>query len=306
MVWTIFWVIILTIVAVVLAMPSVGVRMAVELDPRLAACIVDRVLGGSAGPSIAVPVAAASELERGVLTYVAARVVADAAAAAWQVLAVVTTRAALAAAIGDAGAVVWPVTVELGGDRGIARAWLPEPALRARPTTALRIPRGLVIPMTLEAGRASLAGSDLVTLRPGDVVVLDDAWRQAGRLRLRVAGGARMIAWVREEPTGLTVSAIEPGPGPRHKEDDVSDETEREALTRAGDAPVELTIEIARFHMPLAELAALRPGEVVRAGVPLDARVVLRAGDSAVAEGELVDVEGEVGIRLLKLADDAL
>ena len=72
-------------------------------------------------------------------------------------------------------------------------------------------------------------------------------------------------------------------------------------LTELDDAPIELSVELARFSLRLAEARQLRPGEVIGTGVRLGEHVRLRAGDAVVAEGELVDVEGEVGVRILRL-----
>ena len=83
----------------------------------------------------------------------------------------------------------------------------------------------------------------------------------------------------------------------------MEDEKQRaEALVRAaGDAPIDLVVELARIRIPLAELAALRPGEVLATGRALGERVTLRAGDRAIALGELVEIEGEIGVRVLSL-----
>ena len=83
--------------------------------------------------------------------------------------------------------------------------------------------------------------------------------------------------------------------------DDVTDTQTEGALDAVGDAPVTLSLELASFELSLEELAALRPGEVVASGVPIGEAVRLRAGSKIIATGELVDVEGEVGVRLIEL-----
>ncbi len=303
------------LVAVVLAPPEPGAaRVAVELDPRLAACVIDRALGGEAGPEIAEPSSPLGDVERGVLAFVAARTVARSAGRPWRVAGVVTSPAALAYAVGDAGAVVWAAEVELGADRGAVRAWVPDAALRSAADdvvpSADRVAR-LPLSMVVEGGRGNLGAEELAELRPGDVVVLDESWLAAGgggpsgEARLRVAGSARTAWQCRIEDDGITVVRVDVGhdaPSGRGRRMKETDETSADrAVQMAGDAPVEVTIELARFTMPLEELAALRPGEVVVTGRPIGETVVLRAGGRAVAEGELVDVDGEVGVRLLAL-----
>jgi flagellar motor switch/type III secretory pathway protein FliN len=76
------------------------------------------------------------------------------------------------------------------------------------------------------------------------------------------------------------------------------EETKDSALA---DVPIELTIEVARFSMTLAELVKLRAGEVVASGRALGETAVLRAHDRVIATGELVEVDGEIGLRVISL-----
>lgn len=65
--------------------------------------------------------------------------------------------------------------------------------------------------------------------------------------------------------------------------------------------PVEVTVEIARAQCAVSEVASWRPGEVVTLATRVGDLVVVRAGGREVARGELVDVEGEVGVRILEV-----
>jgi type III secretion system YscQ/HrcQ family protein len=67
----------------------------------------------------------------------------------------------------------------------------------------------------------------------------------------------------------------------------------------AVDAPIELQVEVARFSLTLAELQRLRPGDVLATGRRIGEHVKLRIAGQAFAEGELVDIEGELGVRIL-------
>ena len=69
----------------------------------------------------------------------------------------------------------------------------------------------------------------------------------------------------------------------------------------ASDAPIELCLELARFTLPLGEISALRAGEVLCTGKAIGERVTLRAAGQPFAYGELVEVEGEVGVRITEL-----
>ena len=77
---------------------------------------------------------------------------------------------------------------------------------------------------------------------------------------------------------------------------------ETDTLQSLSDVEVELSIELARLELPIAEVAALAPGVVVTTGRLVGERVAVRAGDRVIAWGELVDVEGEVGVRLTEVS----
>lgn len=65
--------------------------------------------------------------------------------------------------------------------------------------------------------------------------------------------------------------------------------------------PVEVEIELTRLMLPLSELAGLKPGALLPLRINASEPVLLRVGDRVVARAELVDIEGEVGARILTL-----
>ena len=65
--------------------------------------------------------------------------------------------------------------------------------------------------------------------------------------------------------------------------------------------PVDVEIELTRLMMSLSDLAALKPGALLPLRINASEPVLLRVGDRAVARAELVDIEGEVGARILCL-----
>jgi type III secretion protein Q len=65
--------------------------------------------------------------------------------------------------------------------------------------------------------------------------------------------------------------------------------------------PVDVEIELTRLMLPLSELAALKPGHLLPLRINASEPVLLRVGDRAVARAELVEIDGEVGARILNL-----
>jgi type III secretion protein Q len=68
-----------------------------------------------------------------------------------------------------------------------------------------------------------------------------------------------------------------------------------------GDTPLVVRLEVGALEMTAAEWAALRPGDVVQSGRRVEDPVILRAGGREIARGELVDIEGEVGVRITQV-----
>jgi hypothetical protein len=71
--------------------------------------------------------------------------------------------------------------------------------------------------------------------------------------------------------------------------------------TLADDAAVDVAVAIGDLRMSMRALLELRPGQVLELGKPVGTAVELRVGARVVARGELVDVDGEVGVRVLSL-----
>lgn len=68
------------------------------------------------------------------------------------------------------------------------------------------------------------------------------------------------------------------------------------------DAPVVVRVELGAVEMKAREWAALAPGDVVPLGRKLGDPASLRVGGVEVARGELVQVDGEYGVRILTTA----
>jgi type III secretion system YscQ/HrcQ family protein len=274
-----------------------GSRACLELEPRLAAVVVDRILGGDAktvGPVVDLP----NDVELGALLYAAARL----AGRGWFVRDVYADAKTIRDALGAHALCQQTLRVELGADAGIARLWLRDDFRAVEPESA---PAAWPIEVAVIAARGVIGARELATLTAGDVIVLDDAFVTglaplAGALELR-AGGLRIRCELRGRDMVAIASSADATPiarGRIEEEDDMPEETKDSALA---DVPIELTIEVARFSMTLAELVKLRAGEVVASGRALGETAVLRAHDRVIATGELVEVDGEIGLRVISL-----
>ncbi|MFA5487783.1 MAG: type III secretion system cytoplasmic ring protein SctQ [Candidimonas sp.] len=76
-----------------------------------------------------------------------------------------------------------------------------------------------------------------------------------------------------------------------------------ESTASFDDVPVALDFDLGARRLPLGELRRLQPGDVFDLQRPLeDGPVRVRVNGVTVAYGELVDVDGRIGVRLLRLS----
>lgn len=198
------------------------------------------------------------------------------------------------------------LTVTVGqttaGGRLLLPAVMVEGALKALP--AEREPE--IAPEVLAArlgarcfvGRTSLPREALGSLGVGDVVLFEGLHREGehllgpGRLCLRgfeLTGdfGPKGFSLNRARGRALL------------QELDMVDVNERsEGMPPL---PVDVEIELTRLMVPVSELAGLKPGALLPLRINASEPVLLRVGDRVVARAELVDIEGEVGARILTL-----
>jgi flagellar motor switch/type III secretory pathway protein FliN len=90
-----------------------------------------------------------------------------------------------------------------------------------------------------------------------------------------------------------------------HEELTSMSEEESELAQIVGETPIVVRLELGSLEMSAAEWAALRPGDVVQCGRRIEEPVILRAGGREIARGELVDIEGELGVRITAVATAA-
>ena len=67
-----------------------------------------------------------------------------------------------------------------------------------------------------------------------------------------------------------------------------------------GEVPVVVRVEIGEAVMSARDWASLGPGDVIGLGRRVGEHVLLRVGGVPVARGELVTIEGEIGVRILE------
>jgi flagellar motor switch/type III secretory pathway protein FliN len=140
-------------------------------------------------------------------------------------------------------------------------------------------------------GRCALAADAVRRLAVRDIVTLDrplaghpDASGRMVDAELVIFGGA---VGLRATPNAVSAAAST-GYVPRD-------------MSLPDDAHVELTVALGTTQMSLRQVLDLAVGQVVQLNRPLAGPFELRAAGRVVGRGELVDVDGELGVRIVSI-----
>jgi type III secretion protein Q len=258
-------------------LPAIPAVATLEVEPALVVRLVDRLAGGE---GVSVGATALTPLEQAALELLGLLALEGACSAAG-IEDALAPRLARTAAPPDEGALGVELDVSMGSIRGRARLLLPAAAVRALGGEADLSESSIRLPASLRRGTASLLPHELESLEPGDVVLVRDV--EGGEAALVLPGGFRAAGLL--APDGFHVE-------------------ETAMSNRTPQLPVTLEVELCRVELTLAELARLGPGAVLPLALDRRGQVTLRAGDRTVARGELVEVDGAVGVRIEALEVD--
>ena len=194
------------------------------------------------------------------------------------------------------------VRPELQGTRGILRLIVPALAVErachsveeALPETLDGAVAAARVPARLMVGAAPLSLADVGSLNAGDVVLFDGMKLSAGV----VSGPARLESRTFEingcvDASGFTFNQA--------RTRAITEESTMPKDVANPALPVEVEIELTRLLLPVAELATLKPGAVLPLHINAAQPVMLRIGDRAIAKAEIVEIDGELGARILTM-----
>ncbi len=281
----------------------------VDVDVPLALALVDRSLGGTGA---AISHHRLNPPERAVLALVVARILhaARSGGPTLRVLGVAADASALKVALPDDEAVHVFEIVVAAADllSGVVRVVVPA-SLAARaaapppgPTQNLGRLEGLRIPLRAVVGRSELSRAEVGALAVGDVVLLDESDARpgpsgaVGHVGLRLPRGRRARVRCRLDGARLVVEDVD-----RTEEVPLPSTKAYEPGALLAEVPVEVTVEIGRVDLSARELVDLAAGDTLvlerRPGDPVE----LRAADRLLGRGELVEVDGKIGVHVLEL-----
>ncbi len=199
------------------------------------------------------------------------------------------------------------VTLILEGRPFSLKAWVVATAGEAPRPRPLSDLGSLVLSLPLVVASLSLERREFATLEVGAALLIP-----AG-LGLNLAGVGRcvLVAPASERAIGVELHADgrlvvgEPTQARLSVESEEEGPTEAVTLSEVLlDAPLVVRIELGAVSMTAREWAALGPGDVIEAAQRVAEPVVLRVAGREVGRGELINIDGQVGVRIQKLLGD--
>jgi flagellar motor switch protein FliM/N len=207
---------------------------------------------------------------------------------------------AVGAALADLAiaAEVWPCagSPDAAGDDAVTIGFVVElpPALGGMPMTVtarcgaellLRAPPGRTLhgwrfDLPIVVGRCALPRAGVGGLAARDVITLERC------LELDLGTG------------GIGLSAM-----PGAVEARVATEYVPRDMAQLDHAMLEVTVQLGTTRLSLRQLGELAIGQIVALGRPLAGPYEVRAAGRVVGQGELVDIDGELGVRIVSIAD---
>jgi type III secretion system YscQ/HrcQ family protein len=212
------------------------------------------------------------------------------------------------------------IAVNVEGSFGAGVLWLDLPATGSAVASASaswqQRASGLPVEARLEIAATHLPAAELARISLGDALVFDGVGFGAfapqadwgGRLTMGVHG-----APLRIDPHGVLVltgdiqltgaaDGRKVGVVKEGKEEsmDVTGPTQMATAALAA-APIEIVAELGRITLRGEEVLGLAPGVVLTVTADRSRAVLLRAGGEIWAEGELCNVDGELGVRVTRL-----
>ena len=297
--------------AIVLAILRGSARGRLSLAQPFAARLVDAALGGRGVFSAA---RALGPAERGVLVALLAPLL---DAIGWSI----ELGAAPESTVGHA------IAVNVEGPFGAGVLWLDLPAPSRELAPAAGSASGgwrerasaLPVEARLEIAATHLRASELTRLGLGDALVFDGVdfaafasetdWvaqltigAHAAPLRIDPHGALVLTGdfQLTDATDGRKVGVVQEGKDGKEEPMDVTGPTQM-ATAALATAPIEIVAELARITLRGEEVLGLAPGVVLTVTADRSRAVLLRAGGEIWAEGELVNVDGELGVRVTRL-----
>jgi flagellar motor switch/type III secretory pathway protein FliN len=163
----------------------------------------------------------------------------------------------------------------------------------------------LALSVPVVAGAAAVDPADVDALAPGDVFLPGNGWTVtgdgealSGTVTLAAPAHDRGVLAKLGSAGDLVVVGLRASPLDTETTMDDSKSDDGAICEAVLEAPVVVRVELGAVTLTAREWAVLGPGDVVPLGRRVAEPAVLRVAGVEVAKGDLVEIEGELGVRI--------
>lgn len=182
--------------------------------------------------------------------------------------------------------------------------------LAQRPPRPGPLQGGSMLALHAELGCTRVALQELQALAPGDVVLVQTAFASADRglwlsadgragLHVQLPPPAAPDGPAAASPPFLTV--VHPWSDRMPAANPANDLPPAPDAATLQELPVRLSFDLGELRLTLGELQALQPGQTLALAHPLAGAVRIRANGALVGEGDLVEIDGQLGVSVRSL-----
>jgi type III secretion system YscQ/HrcQ family protein len=149
-------------------------------------------------------------------------------------------------------------------------------------------------PLWLEISRIVFTMQEINQLQPSDLILLEDTrFEDEGLLRLSLDSGYYCEATLNTtKPSTLTINT-EWMP--------MTDNEQKQNIEHISQIPVQLSFDVGEKTLSFNEVRQLRPGYILELGKSLPEIIQIRSQNRLIGTGELVEINGRIGVRILNL-----
>jgi type III secretion system YscQ/HrcQ family protein len=149
-------------------------------------------------------------------------------------------------------------------------------------------------PLRLEISRTLLTLQEINQLHPSDLILMENTgFQQHGLVRLCLDSNYTCEAeFTSTDKTALTIKT---GWNP------MTDNEQKQNIEHISQIPVQLSFDLGQKTLSFNEVRQLRPGYILELGITLPEIIQIRSQNRLIGTGELVEVNGRVGVRIINL-----
>ena len=149
-------------------------------------------------------------------------------------------------------------------------------------------------PAWLEISRIVFTMQEINQLQPSDLILLEDTrFENENLLKLRLNSGYYCEATLNQTtPSTLTITTAWMT---------MTDNEQQQKIEHVSQIPVQLSFDVGEKTLSFNEVRQLRPGYVLELGKSLPEIIQIRSQNRLIGTGELVEINGRVGVRILNL-----